>query len=127
MDIVGIGTHVLDCPRVRKLIDQHSEKFIEEVYTPEEAAYCRARSHSTEFYAGVWAAKEAVFRSLGMKWKRGVNWRDVEIVCDSAIDLIVRVTGPTQERMRSRGVTRVLVSFSYSRMYATATAIAVQG
>ncbi|MCU0702931.1 MAG: holo-ACP synthase [Fimbriiglobus sp.] len=126
MNIVGIGTHILDCPRVRKLIDTHAEKFIEEVYTPEEAAYCRDRSHSTEFYAGIWAAKEAVFRSLGMKWKRGVDWRDVVIECVSAIEPKVTVRGPTAERMAARGATRVMVSFSYSRMFATATAIAIR-
>ena len=79
------------------------------------------------FYAGVWACKEAVFRSLGMKWKRGVDWRDVVIECASAIEPTVTVRGATAERMTARGVTRVLVSFSYSRMYATATAIAVRG
>jgi holo-[acyl-carrier protein] synthase len=127
MNVVGIGTHVLDCPRVRTLIDRHAEKFVNEVYTPREAVYCRDRTHSTEFYAGVWAAKEAVFRALGMKWKRGVSWRDVEIVCDSAIEPRAEITGPTRERMAERGVTRVLVSFSYSRSFATATAIAVKG
>ena len=127
MDIAGLGTHLLDCPRVRTLIDKHADKFLNEVYTPEEAAYCRDRSHSTEFYAGVWAAKEAVFRSLGMKWKRGVDWRDVVIEFDSAIDLRVTVRGETAERMKARGVAKVLVSFSYSRMFATATAIAVRG
>lgn len=127
MDIVGLGTHVMECARVRKLIDRHADKFVVEVYTPEEAAYCRARSHSTEFYAGIWAAKEAVFRSLGMKWKRGVDWRDVVIECESAIDPKATVRGATAERMTARGVTRVLVSFSYSRTFATATAVAVRG
>lgn len=127
MNIVGLGTHVMECVRVRKLIDKHADKFIGEVYTPEEAAYCRARTHSTEFYAAVWAAKEAVFRSLGMKWQRGVDWRDVVIECESPIAPRATVRGATEERMKARGVSRVLVSFSYSRSFATATAIAVRG
>jgi holo-[acyl-carrier protein] synthase len=97
------------------------------VYTDQEAAYCLDRSHSTEFYAAVWAAKEAVFRALGMKWKRGVCWRDVEVVCDSAVEPLAVVTGDTRERMIARGATRVMVTFSYSRLFATATAIAVAG
>jgi len=127
MDIVGVGTHILDCPRVRKLIDRHAEKFINEVYSEREALYCRDRTHSTEFYAAVWAAKEAVFRAIGMKWKRGISWKDVEIVCESAVDPLAVVTGNTRDRMLDRGASRVLVSFSYSRMFATATAIAVKG
>jgi holo-[acyl-carrier protein] synthase len=127
MDIAGLGTHILDCPRVRALIDKHADKFISEVYTAAEAAYCRDRTHSTEFYAGVWACKEAVFRALGMKWKRGVDWKDVEVECRRAIDPRVTVRGATAVRMKARGVAKVLVSFSYSRLYATATAIALRG
>jgi holo-[acyl-carrier protein] synthase len=127
MDIVGVGTHILDCPRVRNLIERHAEKFIHEVYTLREAAYCRDRTHSTEFYASVWAAKEAVFRALGMKWKRGICWKEVEIVCESAVEPQVIIVGQTQTRMQERRASRVMVSFSYSRMFATATAIAVTG
>lgn len=127
MDILGLGTHVLDCPRVRKLLDAHADKFVRSVYTDREAAYCRDRTHSTEFYAAVWAAKEAVFRALGTKWRRGMNWRDVEVICRRAIEPAVEITGPTADRMRSLGASRVLVSFSYSRLFATATALAVRG
>ncbi len=37
------------------------------------------------------------------------------------------VTGPTRDRMQDRGAARILVAFSYSRLYATATATAVKG
>ena len=85
MDVIGLGTQIVECLRVRKLIDAHAETFLKSVYTDAELAYCRDRSHSTEFYAAFWAAKEAVFRSLGTKWKRGIPWQDVEIVCDTPV------------------------------------------
>ena len=127
MEIAGIGTHIMECARVRKLIDAHAEKFLREVYTEAEARYCRDRSHSTEYYAAIWAAKEAAFRALGLKGKRGIDWRDVEIFCESAIEPRAVVTGPTRDRMEVRGVGGVLISFSYCRLFATATAIAVRG
>jgi holo-[acyl-carrier protein] synthase len=126
MEIAGLGTHVLETPRVRQLIDAHAEKFLHQVYTERELAYCRDRTHSTEYYAAFWAAKEAVFRSLGTKWRRGMDWREVELLCESAIEPAVEVTGTTRERMDQRRVTSILVSFSYSRLFATATAIAVR-
>jgi holo-[acyl-carrier protein] synthase len=126
MDLVGIGTQIVECPRVRKLIDRHGEVFLTQVYTERELIYCRDRSHSTEYYAAIWAAKEAVFRSLGTKWKRGVCWQDVEIVCDTAIEPRALVTGPTKELLDGRGVTNILVTFAYTRLYATATAVAVK-
>ena len=127
MDLVGLGTQILDCVRVRKLIDAHGENFLLSVYTAAEIDFCKERTHSTEYYAAVWAAKEAVFRALGTKWRRGVAWHDVEIVCTSTIEPTATVSGPTQALMASRGVTGLRVSFAYTRMYATATAIAVRG
>lgn len=126
MEIVGLGTHILDCPRVRKLIDKHAEKFLCTVFTEREMAYCAERTHSTEYYAAIWATKEAVFRALGTKWRRGVDWRDVEVVCESSIEPYAVISGPTKDHYESRGVTDIRISFSYSRLFVTATAIAVR-
>jgi holo-[acyl-carrier protein] synthase len=126
MDLAGLGTQIVECARVRKLIDQHGESFLTQVYTERELIYCRDRTHSTEYYAALWACKEAVFRCLGTKWKRGVCWQDVEVVCDTAVEPRAVVSGPTKELLESRGVVSILITFAYTRMYATATAIAVK-
>lgn len=126
MEILGIGTQILDCPRVRKLIDRHGERFLYQVFTEREIAYCNARTHATEFFAAVWASKEAVFRSLGTKWRRGMNWRDVEVVCDAAVEPRIELSGPTRDQAASRGAAEIKITFAYSRMFATATALAIR-
>jgi holo-[acyl-carrier protein] synthase len=127
MEIVGLGTQVADCLKVRKLIEKHAESFIDQVYTPREQAFCRERTHSTEHYAAVWAAKEAVFRSLGTTWRRGTAWTDVEVVCENPVEPQVVVTGPTRGLMEVRGVWNIMLSMAHCRTFATATAIAVRG
>lgn len=127
MEIAGLGTHVADCLRVRKLIERHAERFLDQVYTPREQAFCRERAHATEYYASVWAGKEAVFRSLGTTWRKGIEWTDVEIVCETPLEPVVVVTGPTRGLMEARGVWNVLVTMAHCRAFATATAIAVRG
>src|SRR5437763_1416024 len=97
MDIVGLGTQVMECARVRKLIDKHGEEFLKQVYTPREVRYCNGKAQSTEQFTAVWAAKEAVFRSLGTTWRRGTNWADVEVVCENGGGPRVVVTGATAE------------------------------
>lgn len=126
MDIEGLGTQIHDCARVRKLIDKHGEKFLYEVFTEREIAYCSQRSHSTEYYTALWATKEAVFRSLGTKWKRGMSWHDVEVVCAKAVGPKVVLAGPTKERAIKKRVARMKVSFAYSRLFATATVLALK-
>src|SRR5438445_9810949 len=43
MDIAGIGTQVVECLRVRKLIDKHGELFLRQVYTDRETRQCNAK------------------------------------------------------------------------------------
>lgn len=119
--IVGIGTQVLECARVRKLIDRHGEAFLRRVYTDREIRACNANPQTTEAFAAAWAAKEAVFRALGTPWRRGMDWTDIEVVNGAA-----EVGGATADRMAARGATRVLVSTAYCRTFATATGIAVK-
>ncbi len=127
MEIAGLGTQVVDCLRVRRLIERHGEAFLAQVYTLREQVFCRDRKHATEHYAAVWAAKEAVFRSLGTTWRRGVAWTDVEVVCDNPVEPYVVVSGPTKELLDQRGVKNVLVTMAHTRAFAPAPALAVKG
>lgn len=126
MDIVGIGTQVMDCARVRGLIDQHAETFLKQVYTDREVAHCNMKKQATEQFTAIWAAKEAVFRALGTTWKRGMKWTDVEVVCENGMPAEVVVTGPTRELMAVRGANNVMLTTAFCRTFATATAIALK-
>jgi holo-[acyl-carrier protein] synthase len=125
MEIVGLGTQVMECARVRMLIDQHGETFLRQVFTDRELSFCNTKKQTTEQFTALWAAKEAVFRSLGTTWKRGMNWTDVEIVCD-AVQSAVVVSGPISELKSSRGITQIMISMARCRSFASATAIAVR-
>ena len=127
MEIAGIGTQVVECLRVRKLIDRHADAFLAQVYTAREQVFCRDRTHSTEHYAAIWAAKEAVFRSLGTTWRKGVLWTDVEVVCDNPVEPCVVVTGATRSLLDARGVRNVMLTMAHTRAFATATAVALRG
>ena len=126
MDIVGIGTQVMECARVRKLIEKHGEAFLGQVYTAREVRLCNAKAHTTEHFTAVWAAKEAVLRSLGTTWKKGTDWTDVEIVCENGGPPQVVVAGATAELMAARGVGGFLLTLAHCRSFATATSLAVR-
>jgi holo-[acyl-carrier protein] synthase len=126
MDILGLGTQVMECARVRKLLDEHADAFLKQVYTNREVQFCNSKKQTTEQYTALWAAKEAVFRSLGTTWKRGMNWTDIEIVCDNGGPPHVIVSGATRELMTIRGVNLILLTTAFCRSFATATAIAVR-
>ena len=126
MDIAGIGTQVMECARVRKLIDLHGDAFLRQVYTDRELRLCNAKKHSTEHFTAIWAAKEAVLRSLGTTWKKGTDWTDVEVVCENGGPPQVVVAGATAELMAARVAGGFLLTMAHCRSFATATCLALR-
>ncbi len=126
MDIIGMGTQVLECVRVRGLIERHGERFLHSVFTASEIAYCNGRKQTTEHFAALWAAKEAVLRSMGLTWQPGMSWTEVEIVAAPDGPRVV-VRGALREEADKRRVGRFLLAMARCRGFATATVLALRG
>jgi holo-[acyl-carrier protein] synthase len=125
VDVVGLGTEIVECARVRALIEEHAERFLARVYTPAEVQWCQSRANATEQFAVLWAAKEAVFKSLRLTGRGPAVWVQVEVdVRGDAPRVAVR--GAVRERMAEAGVGTVLLTTSFTRHYATATAVALR-
>src|SRR5262245_7489809 len=120
MQIVGIGTDIVECLRIAKMIERHGELFVGRVYTPAEIEYCSSRKAVTQHYAGRWAAKEAVLKALGTGWARGISWRDVEIRNHPNGRPTIALAGGAREICERRGIAELLISISHCRSHATA-------
>lgn len=125
MDVAGLGTEIVECARVRALIEEHGERFLTRVYTPAEVRWCQSRANATEQFAVLWAAKEAVFKCLRVPTRRPATWVQVEIEV-RADGPRVTVHGAVRERMAEAGVGSVLLATAFTRHFATATAIAMR-
>src|SRR5262249_6694436 len=127
MDIVGIGTDIVECVRIGRMIEQHGETFLERVFTPWEVRYCQRRKNATEHFAGRWPAKEAIFKCLATGWPKGMCWTDLEIRNDTNGAPHAHMSGAAKEHAQRLRITHVLLSISHCRAYATAYALAVNG
>src|SRR4051812_23208277 len=125
MDIIGIGTDIVECPRIGKMVENHGELFLRRVYTEREIRYCQSRKHAIEHFAGFWAAKEAILKALGGGWSRGVAWTDIEVRIGPNGRPRVLVCGGAKETAIARGIGDILVSISHCRTYATAYSMAL--
>jgi holo-[acyl-carrier protein] synthase len=127
MEIVGIGTEIVECLRVGRMIEQHGEVFLCRVYTGREIRDCQARKRATEHFAARWAAKEAVLKSLGTAWRRSLAWTDIEVLSALTGRYTVVLIGSAREMAREAGVSDVLLTLAHCRAYATAYALAIRG
>lgn len=125
MNILGIGTDIVECLRIAHMIERHGEMFLGRVFTQQEIEYCSARKQATQHYAGRWAAKEAIMKALGTGWRRGISWKDMEVLNDDWGKPSVRLRGGIRDYMDERGIADILVTISHCRAFATAFAIAV--
>jgi holo-[acyl-carrier protein] synthase len=124
-NVVGIGTDIVECLRIANMIEKHEDIFIRKVFTPWEVEYCSGRKSAVQHYAGRWAAKEAILKSLGTGWAKGIKWTDIEIVNEMGGKPKAKLGGRAGELCLELGIDEVLISISHCRLFATAFATAV--
>ncbi len=126
MEIVGIGTDIVECLRVGRMIEQHGELFLKRIYTEREIRFCQSRKRAMEHFAARWAAKESVLKAMGIPWRRGMEWTDLEIrqVAGSAPQVLL--AGATKDLAQNLRIGSILLSLAHCRAYATAYAIALR-
>jgi holo-[acyl-carrier protein] synthase len=126
MEIVGIGSNIVECLRVGRMIEEHGELFLLRVFTEREIRYCQTRQRSTEHFAAHWAAKEAILKCLDMPWRRGLSWTDIEVRQEQGGRARVLLCGAAKDIAQTQRISDILVSMSYCRAYATAYALAIR-
>ncbi|MEX2561538.1 MAG: holo-ACP synthase, partial [Pirellulales bacterium] len=125
MNVIGIGTDIIECLRIAQMIERHGELFINRVYTENEIHYCRSRKQATQHFAGRWAAKEAILKALGTGWRRGISWRDIEVRNEAGGKPVVGLRGGARDVVEKLGIREMLVSISHCRSHAMAYALAL--
>lgn len=124
MPILGHGIDIVETARIRRLFEEHGERFLNRVFTPLERAYAdRSAKRRFEHLAGRFAAKEAVLKVLGTGWRGGIAWTDIEIRNESSGQPTVHLTGECAKIAEKLGIVRWLVSISHIETHATASAI----
>jgi holo-[acyl-carrier protein] synthase len=124
MRIHGIGTHIVECIQLRRMIEQHGENFLNFVFTEKEIRFCQSRRAATEWFSSFWAAKEAILQCLGIGAARDQRWLEMEIDSPAGGGYSVQLSGGCRDRMQERNINEFQIAMSFSRAYATAFVIA---
>lgn len=118
--ILGVGVDILEIARMRETLERQGDAFVERVFTPGEAAYCRARGKPYQHFAARFAAKEAVSKALATGWSGTFSWRDVEVANDPSGRPVVVPGGALASVL---GSCRVHLSLSHSDSHVVAMAV----
>ncbi|MGB9723209.1 MAG: holo-ACP synthase [Chloroflexia bacterium] len=115
-----IGVDVVEISRLEAVLKRFGERFLRRIYTPAEQALCRGRVPEL---AVRFAAKEAAMKALGTG-RRGVGWREIEVLADRRGRPLLFLHGRAGERAAELGLQHFAVSLSHERHLAVATVIA---
>lgn len=119
------GTDIIEVERIKKAI-LSTPGFKEKVFSPLEIEYADKKSDVTRFmhYAGRFAAKEAIYKSLS-NIDNEINLNDIEIINDSANKNrpFVNILKPELNRLQFENKLHIDVSISHVKEFATANAI----
>ena len=123
MDIIGLGTDIVEISRLKKVLESHDQRFTERVFTQAERVIAEGKKESVTFYAGRWAAKEAAAKALGCGIGRNCAFTDINIINDAAGKPVMHFTGAALATAELAGVKQLQISISHEANYAVATVI----
>lgn len=83
--ILGIGSDLVDIRRIERTLERFGLRFIRRIFTQGEYEYLERRRHTSYQvwsggYAKRFSAKESCAKALGVGFRGGVRWRDIEVV-----------------------------------------------
>ena len=121
--IYGIGVDLVDIERIARVLERWKERFIQRVFTPEEAETCLKRAKPASPFALRFAAKEAFSKALGLGMRQGVRWKDVEVFHHPGGKPGLRILGRSLEICRKNNITGYHVSLSDDGEYGVAMVV----
>jgi holo-[acyl-carrier protein] synthase len=124
MGIVGHGVDLVEVARIRAMLDEHGDRFLERCFTPSEREYGRGSKRYVEHLAARFAAKEAAMKAIGTGLDQGMTWHDVEVVRSASGQPRLVLRGKAAEFASVLGAKRWWVSLSHTDTHAIASVIA---
>lgn len=98
--ILGVGTDLANIDRIAGVLERHSDRFRNRVFTEIEQRKAERRKDVAGTYAKRWAAKEACSKALGTGLRMGISWKDMAVSNLKTGQPVMTVTGWAAERLK---------------------------
>lgn len=99
--IFGIGQDICNSRRIEETLNRFGDRFKNRIYTSIEIKKCDSRKNYADSYARRFAAKEACSKALGTGFKKGVFYKDIEVVNLKSGKPTIVLSGGALEQFKS--------------------------
>lgn len=121
--IIGLGIDLCRIDRVARFLERYGERFTRRCFTAHEIASCARYRDNAQNYAALIAVKEAASKALGTGWRRGVHWKNFEVMHEPSGKPVLRVHGRAAELASEMGVRNINISITHDAGVSAAVVI----
>ena len=102
MKIFGLGTDIVNIKRLEKALKKNNSNFKSRIFSKNEILYCEKKNNPAAFYAKRYAAKEALSKALGTGIRKGINFKDIEILNNYSGKPSIKLKGTTENFLKKK-------------------------
>ena len=126
MIIYGIGTDIVNIKRLDKSLKKYGNRFRDKIFSSKEINYCTSKKNPAPFYAKRFAAKEALAKALGLGFRKGINFKNIEVFNNKYGKPLIKLKGRALTILKKRVKNKkyqIDISLSDDKPWAQATVI----
>lgn len=121
--IRGIGVDIVKVDRIEQAVERWGYRFLKRIFTAAEIERCQQRARPAQCLALRFAAKEAFAKALGLGMRKGLRWRDIEVVHDHLGKPDLLLYNQAQRLLEAMEASRTWLSLSDERESALAVVV----
>jgi holo-[acyl-carrier protein] synthase len=121
--IRGIGVDIVKVDRIEQAVERWGYRFLKRIFTAAEIERCQQRARPAQCLALRFAAKEAFAKALGLGMRKGLRWRDIEVVHDHLGKPDLLLHNQAQRLLEAMEASRTWLSLSDERESAVAVVV----
>ena len=121
--IRGVGVDIVKVDRIEQAVERWGYRFLKRIFTAAEIERCQQRARPAQCLALRFAAKEAFAKALGLGMRKGLRWRDIEVVHDHLGKPDLLLYNQAQRLLEAMEASRTWLSLSDERESALAVVV----
>ncbi len=110
--IIGIGTDLVEIPRIENALARFGDRFAKRILVEHELEHYRRHKKPAAWLAKRFAAKEAFSKAMGTGIRFPVNWLNISVENAPSGKPVLRYSDALAQLMQARGISRAHVSLT---------------
>lgn len=121
--IIGIGIDIIEHKRIKRIYNKYGKQFLERYFCEDEIEYSLSKPDPIPYLAARFAVKEAVIKTLNIRHRIGLLYKNIEVSGKTFGKKQLRLRGKIAEIAKEKGVKNYHLTITHSENFSIAFVI----